>query len=111
MLSQHGSEIAGVAEKVYERRPDGSEYEYSGRGRKRSEISGGLRGNPFQKKVFQLLFREGGHLRDYASIHEVRFDHAQMLKGSFTSTAANSQGTSGWVRGIGAYNFKLFSNK
>ena len=50
MLSQHGSELTGIAEKVFEKRADGSEYEFVGAGRKRSEISGGLRGNVFQKK-------------------------------------------------------------
>lgn len=105
MLSQHGSEVSGIAEKVYERRPDGTEHEYIGATRMRSEITGGLKGNIFQRKEFHLLFREGGQLRDYASIHEIRRVHADMLRGDFTSTAANSHGTTRWVRGIGKYNF------
>lgn len=107
MISQHGSEVTGIAEKVFEKRIDGSEHEYVGVGRKRSEIEGGLRGNIFQKKRFQIIFREAGHLRDYASIHEVHLEHSNLLAGTFTSTAANSRGTTKWSRGIGAYNFKL----
>lgn len=107
MLAQHGSEVTGIAEKVFEKRADGSEYEYVGIGRKRSEIDGGLRGNIFQRKNFQLIFREAGQLRDYTSIHEAHLEHSDLLAGTFTSTAANSRGTTTWSRGIGAYNFKL----
>lgn len=106
MLTQHGSQIDGIAEKVYERRADGSRYEYVGVGRKRSEVSGGLRGNLFQRKKFHLMMRESGDRRDYASIHQFRKEHKDLLLGEFTSTAANSQGTTKWTRGIGAYNFE-----
>jgi len=109
LLSQRGADVTGVAEKVYEVRADGSEHEYIGVGRRRAEVAGGLVGNLFQKKRFQFLLREYGVKREFATIHNLVMasDNRDKLEGNFISSAANSSGTSTWVRGIGKYNFKL----
>lgn len=108
MLSQNGATLDGVAEKVYEIRSDGSRHEYVGHGRMKSEISGGLSGNVFQRKTFQLIFREEGLHRTFVSTHNIeKRKHGDMWSGSFVSTAANSSGTTKWIKGIGTYNFSL----
>lgn len=109
MISQRGADMTGIAEKVFERRSDGSEHEHVGKGRKRSEITGGLSGLAIQRKRFELLFREGGELRDYATVHTLRKHHRDCYKGKFVTTAANSSGTSVWTKGIGNYSFKLLA--
>lgn len=108
MLSQNGTTLDGVAEKVYEVRRDGSRHEYIGHSRKKSEVSGGLSGNVFQRKTFQLIFREEGLHRTFVSTHSIeKKEHDDMWSGSFVSTAANSSGTTKWIKGIGKYNFSL----
>ena len=106
MLSQNGTVLEGVAEKVYEIRPDGTRYEHIGIGRMKSEVSGGLSGNIFQKKKFRHDFREEGINRTFVSTHSIeKKEHDDMWSGRFVSTAANSSGATKWVSGLGKYNF------
>jgi len=100
LISQDGQSINGVAEKVYECGADGKEYKYPPKGRMRSEIVGGLRGNVFQSREFHLLLREQGQIRPYATIQQVRKVRGDRLQGAFVSTAANSKGDCVWTRGL-----------
>jgi len=97
MLSQTGTTIEGVAEKVHEVLSDGGRREYVGVHRLRSEVTGGLVGNIFQKKEFQLIFREQGELRNFVSTHRMSLvAGSDLMRGNFTSTAANSSGAERW---------------
>lgn len=109
MISQHGNSVQGIAEKVADQKHGETINEFVGKGRKTSTIKGGLKGNIFQKKSFNLIFNENGDRRNYASIHSISKKHAECYKGKFSSTAANTSGTTTWTKGIGKYNFKLLT--
>lgn len=107
MLSQSGGQLSGVAEKVHEvskLNPDPG-YHYQKSGRMHSAVSGGIFGNLFQKKKFQLIINEAGKERSYISTLELRVEHKDTFKGSYVSTASNASGTVTLTRGIGRYGF------
>lgn len=106
MLSQRGGDITGVAEKVHEtsiKNPSG--YHYQKNDRAHSEVSGGVSGNVFQRKEFQLLLKEKGHVRNFVSTVSLRKSHDGHFLGNYVSTAANSSGTVSLTKGIGIYGF------
>lgn len=107
MLSQSSGSLQGVAEKVHEvsKKNPLPGYHYQRAGRMHSTISGGIFGNVFQQKKFQLILHEEGEHRRYVSIADVEVQNDNSLKGSYTSTAANSRGTVTLTRGIGNYGF------
>lgn len=104
MLSQRAGNVSGSAEKVYEistKNPKG--YHYQKSSRMQSRVSGGVLGNVFQRKTFQLLFDEAGEHRSYISTVTLRRKHAGLLVGTYDSTAANSSGAVTLTKGLGLY--------
>ena len=108
MLAQRGGAVSGNAEKVYEVsiiNPCG--YHYQKSARMQSDISGGVLGNVFQSKNFQLLFKESGLHRPYISTVNLRVAHATLLVGTYQSTAANSSGTISMTKRVALYGYSF----
>lgn len=107
MLSQRRGRVEGIAERVRDVHPDGSVRNYSGSHRLRAEISGGLLGGVFERRQFQLLFREHGAHRSHATTHrlERRVGRGQW-RGQFCCSAASSTGEVRWSRGLGSFSFR-----
>lgn len=103
MLTQRAGDLEGVAEKVHEvSKINPAGYFYQKHGRMHSDVKGGVKGNVFQRKVFQLLLREQGQNRKFISTADLRVKHGNLLKGTYISTAANSSGLITLTRGVRA---------
>ncbi|WP_147309356.1 hypothetical protein [Xanthomonas campestris] len=102
MLTQRSGDLEGVAEKVHEisKKNPAPGYFYQKRGRMHSYVKGGVKGNIFQRKDFQLLLREQGQNREFISTADIQVKHGNLLRGSYISTAANSSGSIVLTRGI-----------
>ncbi|HGM7321343.1 TPA: hypothetical protein ACKQCD_002490 [Stenotrophomonas maltophilia] len=102
MLTQRSGDLEGAAEKVHEISRDNPEpgLFYQKHGRMHSDVKGGVKGNIFQRKDFQLLLREQGENRDFISTVNARVVHRDLLKGSYVSTAANKSGAVVLTKGV-----------
>jgi len=102
MLTQRSGDLEGIAEKVHEisKKNPAPGIFYQKHGRMHSDVKGGVKGNIFQRKDFQLLLREQGEKRRFISTVNLRIEHADLLKGSYSSTAANSSGLVTLTRGV-----------
>lgn len=102
ILTQRYGELEGVAEKVHEisKKNPAPGYHYQKHGRMHSDVKGGVRGNIFQEKDFQLLLREQGQHRRFISTVSLKVDNENVLRGSYNSTAANSSGVVVLTRGV-----------
>jgi hypothetical protein len=97
-LVQVGSELKGIGEKIRDYNPDGTihtEYEHSKR--TRIKISGNFEKNYFKKSKIYLLVEEFGRIRTTSTNFELIINRKNM-KGTFTSTAANSFGSTIWEK-------------
>jgi hypothetical protein len=115
MLSQRRGRVEGIAERVRDVHAervrdvhaDGSVRNYTGNHRLRAEVSGGLLGGVFERRQFQLLFREHGAHRSHATTHrlERRVGRGEW-RGQFCSSAASVAGQARWSRGLGSFSFR-----
>jgi len=102
MLTQRSGDLEGVAEKVREisKKNPAPGIFYQKHGRMHSDVKGGVKGNIFQRKDFQLLLREKGENRNFITTVNARVVHRGLLKRSYVSTAANKSGTVVLTKGI-----------
>lgn len=100
MLSQRSGDIRGAAEKVHEvsaLNPTPG-FSYQGRDRHHSEVYGGVKGNIFQRKELQLVFKENGARRSFLSVMDISRRNDNLIVGTYESTAANSSGVVTFTR-------------
>ena len=97
MLCCGGSRISGTIEKVYEKSSTGK-ISYTGKNRTRGEIDGFVEKRYFSKDRVKLHIIEHGQKRDSTMYHELIVERNGQMKGSFSSTAADSKGDVTWQR-------------
>lgn len=96
-LIQVGNEIKGFGEKIREINPDNSILVYEFAKRPRIEISGYFEKNYFKRSKLHLLVEDYGRIRTTSSNYELTVYRKNMI-GSFTSTAAKSNGNTTWKK-------------
>ena len=97
MLCCGGSRIRGTIEKVYEK-SSVDKLSYIGENRTRGEIDGFVEKRYFSKDRVKLHIIEHGQNRDSTTFHDLIVERNGQMKGSFSSTAADSKGDVTWQR-------------
>ena len=97
MVWREGSRIEGTMEKIYENSSTG-ERDFVGKNRTRGEVKGYIDKCYFGKDKLYLHVLEGGHGREYTSFYQLIVESETVMKGKFSSTAAEQSGTVKWQR-------------
>ena len=100
-LVQNGDQIEGTAEKIGEIK-DGEINKYSSP--IRSEVKGSITKKYFDKDILNIHILEYGQNRTTSSYFKLTRFSDEYMAGSFTSSAAKSEGNSEWFRLIDNYN-------
>ena len=98
MLMCEGTKISGTVEKVYENSSAGK-LSYIGENRTLGEIDGSVK-RYFLKSRVNLHITEHGQRRDSTTIHNLVVERYGQMSGSFSSTAADSEGEVTWQRDV-----------
>lgn len=99
-LMQQGNQILGRAEKTKEIDNEGQTLEYQPENRIEIEIRGYYEKNYLKKSKLYLLGREHGKKRDSSTSFNLKLPILtnSLMDGNFTSTAADSKGSSNWSK-------------
>ncbi len=100
LLWREGPYIKGTTEKTYEHSSSGPR-EYIGVYRTRGRVEGYIEKKyfPGSKDIAYLHITEDGHCRESTHYHELQIDNnGQRMRGKFSSTAADSEGSATWQR-------------
>lgn len=92
ILQQEGHVIRGASEKVSEE-TGGSVEHYQPYDRIHGDVSGTISYKVYSNSTLDLVLRESGRLRKTSSILHLQVITPDRLKGTFSSTAANSKGS------------------
>ncbi len=99
LIWNEGNRILGTAEKVSEITADGKQHKYIGDKRVQVNISGFITKNYLRDDKVTIHIEEFGMQRKSSSIHQLSVISDDLIKGIFTSTAANSTGLVVWRKG------------
>jgi hypothetical protein len=105
LLWQEGQKIYGSAEKVLEETASAAPRQYIGQQRTRVNIEGYLTKRYMRRSEVVLHMIEDGKARETSSIQELVLQRGGTMKGTFTSTAADSTGKVLWTTGRGIFGF------
>lgn len=100
LLLHDGNTVTGTAEKIYEN-SNGNERSYFGTDRVRVKIEGAARKGYFQRSRLLLHFTEDGDIRQSSTVVRLtchNFARGMTLRGIFSTTAADSSGTTNCTR-------------
>jgi len=91
-LLHKGSEIVGMGEKIKDIHPDGSETVFEPSKRVKIEISGYYEKKYLRRSKVYFNILEKGRQRESLSTYILTVRNKSLLKGTFSSTAADSSG-------------------
>lgn len=99
IIWREGAQIRGSGEKIREDAKAGVR-EYVGEQRTRVEIRGYITRKYLNRSEVAIHAIEHGARRESTTIFLLKMSHADLMRGSFISTAADSAGTAEWRRPI-----------
>jgi hypothetical protein len=98
LLACEGNNIYGSSEKINDITSSGKKREYIGKYRTLTKITGHIEKRYLSKDRIFIHISEFGEQRESSTVHSLEKINENTLKGSFSSTIANQQGTAVWIR-------------
>ena len=93
-ILQNGSQILGYGEKISEKPPEGTVYQYETSKRVIIDVNGTIDKKYFSKSSVSIVIKEHGRIRDSSTVYFLKYDRkTHKLEGKFSSTASNSSGS------------------
>ncbi|MDX2002292.1 MAG: hypothetical protein SFW35_07660 [Chitinophagales bacterium] len=100
-LIHYGREIHGSGEKIWEQECNKEKYEYERKNRIRAQLKGYYHKRYFGPDLIVINSTEHGHLRESITTINLYKGKSGIVKGSFSSTAADSKGEVSFKRYVG----------